>query len=58
MGQNIEGRNTKNGTERNIEEIQGNNDHSANPTTVLILEETLTTEKEDKGNYYFTTNKP
>ena len=41
LRQDIEGRDTKNGTKGNIEQIESANHHSADTTRILILEETL-----------------
>ncbi|MFX0017061.1 MAG: hypothetical protein ACFFBQ_18505 [Promethearchaeota archaeon] len=44
VGTRHRGRRCQKWCQRNIEEIQSSNDHSANTTRVLILEETLATE--------------
>ena len=57
--QDIQGGNSKNSAKRKVEEIEGSNHHSVNPTRILILEKkddnNITNKKPYEGSSFVTT---
>ena len=49
LRQDIERSNGKNGAKGKIEQIESSNDHSTDPTRILILEEAFATDNGDKS---------